>query len=1208
MKTITDKYTLEQLESEISSCISDYVYWGDMNLSYDEFNCIGELFRNKVRSYIGAVDLEHICKRYPCALVTFCVFLIRYKYDTNFWGLLSDELNLVIDSEWQSGIGNCIRATFKKYKFDISEVKNDPWVNIAPIIFEACLPPDSSLDDLFYVLNYDSYNVFDPEVIIDEMIGLRSYLVRKPMLQFLNRFKNDKAIDFLLEVHDTMIAVNQHIVTESRYRNRYIQWTEREKEKTAINSRKSKDRQTRPYLIFDNGKKGLCITLPRIVIHNEWTEEIVWHIKSDNGFEKKIYCKVFSDDNVRFVESINVAVSPSGSYYIVMDDEENLDEDGKLSWEIQGIDKDRPSVFNSFGRLINTGYIQRPNMILIYNTSTKITYSDKLYVETQSYPTDISDYKIDCVIPTGGEAEISAHGTKTSFVLRTKPHLDMSLNGRKLFSLSKSCYDIELFTEIPSLIINYQDGDCLKDIEIRINGDVTTIDKLESDVDTKIDLKSTIKKSSKSYGIHNVRIYQYGKFIKQIEFAFVPNIKTNYSSTLHWPDMANRKKIKSNYFVLPDNWDIDFDDCDISRDGERTTIEYLSNVGSLNGTLKYSFDDIIMNFNFRLPVNPYEIKLFGKSELTEENITDKLFRTDLMDFTDDSFWIEFSMFENNVNDLYSLRLKSVNGVEQVESLKLTNTGSGNKDLSSFYDTLKRCPLPAQIVLYSENNGEIPLIYIREHLQLSKYPGYRYGKETDYILLSINDGETDIDIDRFGYDHKLWKVNFAESELSKNGLYRRYRMPERLEEGIYIINTSSSNEEDIFEDIENEVELVMNNNIVYVPRIKEKEFDIKSSSVWLDTLMRYICKNRIEDEKFVRGWLSASNIKKLEKSEFNKFDIEKLVALAYFANSKISNNSKELLCKMMQKISLYFLNRGDRIRIIELLVELNAPPEVFDICVNNYYLLLFYGDKKDAKRLAPKVVKYSTELAMLLLMSAEANMKDCILKERYRDLIGKEALRYMLYVPKVDDPQMIAEEQKRFLREMDSKVKIRLNDAIVGSEKDIQSIIKFDKWNNPKLDLSLKPEDGLYFAHIKYIDQYVNWYKLNSDNDGVKSEVRDKCKKLIDSTKDDIEKAISVLKSNVGLSEMTRQYCKSMEYRCGKTDINYFSIGLYLYLQGLAAFLSRIPTEYEKYDKYRMIGIKYMSSAYEISPRLSRRDTLMAGTFIYLKTKEIKLCQ
>ena len=70
----------------------------------------------------------------------------------------------------------------------------------------------------------------------------------------------------------------------------------------------------------------------------------------------------------------------------------------------------------------------------------------------------------------------------------------------------------------------------------------------------------------------------------------------------------------------------------------------------------------------------------------------------------------------------------------------------------------------------------------------------------------------------------------------------------------------------------------------------------------------------------------------------------------------------------------------------------------------------------------------------------------------------------------------------------------------------------------------------------------------------------------------------------------------------------FSINLYFYIQGLAALLAKIPTDFDKYDIYRNIGIQFMSAASEIAPRLSRRDILMAGTFVYLKRKEEELCR
>ena len=47
---------------------------------------------------------------------------------------------------------------------------------------------------------------------------------------------------------------------------------------------------------------------------------------------------------------------------------------------------------------------------------------------------------------------------------------------------------------------------------------------------------------------------------------------------------------------------------------------------------------------------------------------------------------------------------------------------------------------------------------------------------------------------------------------------------------------------------------------------------------------------------------------------------------------------------------------------------------------------------------------------------------------------------------------------------------------------------------------------------------------------------------------------------------------------------------------------------EKYDRYRTVGIKFMSNAFDIAPRLSRRDVLLAGVFVYLKGKEKLLCR
>lgn len=1207
MRPITDKDTLKSLEAEISGSISNHEYWGDLNISYDEFVIIGDLLREKIQSYPDTVDLDGMCRHYPCVLTTYCVFLVRYKYDTNFWGLLSDELKLKIDHQWQSEIGSLIRRTFLRLGFDYSDVKDDIHTNLAPIIYEACLPPDSSLDDLFYILNYDSHSVFDPEIVIDELIEMRSYLIRKPLLKFLNRFKNDKAVDFLLEIHDTIINVNQHSGHESRYQKKYIEWKDKEKDKSSIATRKKKESQTRPYLFFDNGKKGLCLVLPRIVINTEWTEEVIWTVLTEEGYEKKVYCKVFSDDNVRYVESHKLAVSPSEKYNITMDDGESLDEKSTMKWEINGISIDKPIIFNSNGRFINSPYLQRPYSIFVYNNSATIKGSEALSLERQFYPTDEPDFSVLCVTPVGGDAYLTYESPKNKFKMTNRPNVDLSLDGKRLFSLDKDNFGIELFSDIPQLSIKYEDGNMLRDIEIRINDNRIILDQIDGEDATIVDLKKILKSKDREYGLYSVRIYQYDRFIKQIEFGYVPSIKTDYSANLYWPDKEYRDRKKIISFKLPDHWEIEFENSNVIVGNDKTEVEYYSDTSVLHGILKYKNDDRSMRFCFDLPVNPYEMHIYNSTESIEENVTDKIYKVDLMDYCNENLWLELSLYSGFKKGDYELQLINANGVEQTEAIKIFQNGSGNINLNAFYDSLNSCPLPARIVLVRNNNESVPIIYIDEHMVLSKKPRRSCSKDSDYISLSVDDGEIDINVTRFGATNDSKRILYSESKLSNNKPERGYPYKGRLEEGIYLVTKASDIDDSIFDDNDSDTELSINNNVLYVPYIIEKGIPIDDSKKWLDEMIKRICQNRFDDP-FLNKAVNRTIVDKISVVDFDDVDIEKLVALAYIFDSKIPDASKAIIKRIMQTVSICFLQRGDRIRIIRLLVDMNVPQTVFDICVENYSLLLFYGDKKEAKRLATEVIKYSVDLAMLLSMSSEASVKECVLKDKYRDLIGKDAIKYMLSVPKAKDDAEILEQQKRFLHDYPSTVKIRIDDNIIGSESDIQSMQKYDKFNNVKVDISQKPDRGLYFAHIRYIDQYVNWFKLNCENNGVKPEVRAKCKDLFGATKSDILSAIKILEANGKIGKNIIQYHEALYSRCANPNASDFSINLYFYIQGLAALLAKIPTDFDKYDIYRNIGIQFMSAASEIAPRLSRRDILMAGTFVYLKRKEEELCR
>lgn len=296
-------------------------------------------------------------------------------------------------------------------------------------------------------------------------------------------------------------------------------------------------------------------------------------------------------------------------------------------------------------------------------------------------------------------------------------------------------------------------------------------------------------------------------------------------------------------------------------------------------------------------------------------------------------------------------------------------------------------------------------------------------------------------------------------------------------------------------------------------------------------------------------------------------------------------------------------------MIELLTELDAPQEVFDTCLRDYSLLLVYSDNPNRQVLAGKVERYSPELSMILMMSTDGSIRDCMWREKYIEIIGKDAIKHLLSVPYAENVEEANIEIRKFLREeTDNGVEINLDDQIAGNVEAIQGMIGYDKWYNPTFDISKKPDYGIYFGRIKYVDQYVNWYKNTHDrNQEMYPELRKMMVDAVEQYGDQLLQCIEDLDSHHELKRMTKQYMRGIGERT-EPGISKSSYAWFFYLQGIAAYLTRLPVGHAGYDKKRVIGIKFMSVASVIAPKLSQRDILMAQVYIYLKRKEESLCQ
>lgn len=1206
MKSLIKKsQALSISEKNIAEELKGKELWGDIAVSEVEYENLKERLKNVLESNIASI--LGVCRQFPLCITTFLIFMVRYRYDTNFWGLMCEELGISgIDGVIEGAIGSCTRKAFTKYGFDYSDVKDERRKNLEPILFEAGLPPESSLDDLFYILNYDLHSIFDPQLIIDDLLEMRSYQIRKPMLRFLQRFNGDRAIEFVLEVHDAMISVNQNRPGESHYIGKFINWKEKERTKEAANTRKKKEFQARPYLVFDNGKYGLSIVLPRIIMKEEWIAEVAVIITGDSGFETKRTLTVFGDEERRYTESIVVPVSPSCQYKIVYYDNEGLDDNSIIDWAIDGIQKNGFIMFNANGRLINQTYLQNPYGIIILSGNASITKSSNINISHQVYPTDRAGYDVLSVEPLGCDAAISISSNIKDVLLNARPQIGLTFEGKTLFSLPESN---RLFSEIPILKVMADEGSNTNGLEIRFGKESIFLDELIENGTVEIVLKKYMKNNVNQYGTYSVRLYQYNHFLKQIEFCYLPKIETNYCAKISWPDSIIRKQKKQYWFENNAEWDIEFENCVVYVDEARYTVECPSNLGAISGVVKSNTDKGGFYCKFELPVNPFEIEILDSTGNVLENSTDKINRLGLNDIEDNNYWLSFYCFGDFKNYGYLLKLRTVNGIEQEEKLSTTINGCVNYSLASFYDTLHACPLPAQLELYCINDEEkvLPLLIVSDTVQLKTRPVYYTN---GFVVVGLEEGKKDLIVKRFGREIIEQTLLYSESRLDKLMKLRGYLCKEKLCGGLYSIENNMQESNFVFEDDEG-VTLSNGNNVLYVSS-RGKDAKIETFSDWLDWLVKDILRTGVNNDLHQCGsYVNREKISYFKDVELSECDFEILVALAFFVNDKCVRSKQEDIKSCMQEISTRVLNGESRLELIRFISNMECPQEVFDICMQEYSLLIFKGGSDDAKLIAEKIERYSTELSMLLIMSINEPIRKTLGRDKYIELIGKDAIKSLLTVPGKEKPAEVLLEQKLFLREQSpSKVKIALSNEVVGDMESIQQMLEIT-YNSIYFNKAKKPDFGIYFAHIRYVDQYVNWYSLSHTCDGemypwkkqkMLNVVQEECVRIVDCMKE--------LKTRSKVKEAAIRYERALKSRFNgdpMADIKSAKYNRYFYLQGLAAFLAMIPPEYN-YGWATRTGERFMAQAFVISPRISRRDLIMAGTFLYLMRKEDELCR
>ena len=1191
---------LGDIEKILRFEIKGLKYWGNLDLSFDDYEHLNNMLSERIKSD----SLKSILKVYPVSMTTAAVFFVRFKFVFNFWEHWAKELDINITMTDRKKIGEQILTTFSNHEFDFEPVKNDPHKYVAPILYQACFPPESCLDDLFFAIKNNNRSHFDPQIFIEELITEKAYSIRKPMRVFLENFQDSDAIEYVLNIRDAMIAVEQRGTVETRYEEQYQEWAENEKVNQAKRGKtRQEQHQIKPYLKFEEGKNGLCVVLPWTILSKEWVEDARWTVCGSNGKTTGITCRVFGNNGKRYIESITIPVSPAAAYSITLRDAESETDTDLCTWNIAGVTDFM--CFNASGTAVSSKYLPVPFCSLVIEKSAVIEENQNITLIDQHYPNENEDYRTVCAMSASPNALLQVKTAERTITLSPKPKVDICLNGSTLFDIPSES-DANLFVELPTVSINLSELAFKQDIEIRIGTRQIPI-KCEAYEDwITIDLNDYYAPDEQKLGTYSIRLYQSGHFLRQTEFSYVPPIKTDYVYNLVWPGRKNKNR--EYHFEVPEGWELSFDGCRVERNGNTYVVNYPESTGIIHGVLRSTIDEFVFRTPFTLPLIPVSLMIIDSESGESENVHRGPLSFGLHEFLEQNKWLAATAYGEYSNKSFSIDLFSVDGLEQSAPLRISANGDGITTLSVFRTTLQNCVLPAKLEVRcaDETDQGIPILVITDKALLKEYPVY-LPKEKGIVVLQ-EDSNRKIEFSRFGNKPLTYRIEEDEWQLYRG--FSLHRFHQELPAGIYSFTDNDTLslfdlEEDSITDLkqQNPAFLIYSDDMSLYPK--------ESIHYMLQYLINLIFRKRqptdIEDDagirKILHGEITITRVR-----ELNDFEVELLIALGYLINSKISKERTKAIVECMKIISEDVLSGIDRTRIIRMLTEMKCPQAVFDSCNSAYSLFLFDPDDNDMKSLSKDVEPYSLNLAYLMLIDTDVPFQETIGLEKYRTLIGSEALKNMLSYSEANHMEI-----KKFLNdERTDNIHVNLSPEISGEMQPLMDMIE-EKRGKFIFNLDKKPETGIYFNQIRFCDQYVNWYRLNHTYDGsiypiTKTRMLDI---VNEQTIARIDESIAILQKDRRWQGIFNEYYKALQFRFRNNQfisLKIISLPRYFYLQGLAAFFSRIPGSETDIVFVRETGNRFLSKAYEVSPRMATRDILMASTFIYLKKKEEELCQ
>ena len=527
-------------------------------------------------------------------------------------------------------------------------------------------------------------------------------------------------------------------------------------------------------------------------------------------------------------------------------------------------------------------------------------------------------------------------------------------------------------------------------------------------------------------------------------------------------------------------------------------------------------------------------------------------------------------------------------------------------MNIFRDTIQTAPLPVKLAIYNKETGdEFDFLVVYEVVKFIKRPAY--DKRRNVVAIYNSDVNSNVTVERYGDESYSLRLSYENSSLNDKN-WRLFPLPEteKMPPGYYRIERNDS--ADTLFEVEERFEITMSTDQFFVASI-DKNSPITSFSTWLERAISDLIKLRkislLAELKKSEWYLKRGYIFGYGYHQLKDNDIRNLIVLGSMLEAKISNGHKEVISELMRLISLLILTGVSRYRIIKELVSVRANEFVFNDCIKYYALFLFeYPIKaeKELKELVGEVKRFSSKLALLMLMKANVPIRETFGNPTYRDVIGTEGIGSMMQSNKPTEQRN--EDRKHFLLEDgQSTVHIKIPEEMSGINQ-FYDMIDEKRTRNDRIYLDKKkiPDSGIYINGSRYTDLFVNWYIRNHPRgeaikDELNIEMRDSFKSFLNNVYYKLNRA----KKDETIGLYFKEYDEALSRR-GTGNFNEFSLPNYFYFVGLAALIIQMPCP-ESLEEIWETANTFFITALPIAPYMTERDYLMASTFLYLRKKE-----